>query len=91
MKSKINKSTRSTAKAHKGPKAADTNQPKIYEVVCLLTQWSTGSVLIEAATPGEARENASNLKSHEIKNWEVYKEAMRSDYVEVVKGGQDNE
>jgi hypothetical protein len=84
-----NTPTRSATNAHKGQTVADTNQLNKYEVMLILAQRSSGSVIIEASSPEEARQKAEEIS--EVFNWEIYEDEITVESVEPASEGQSND
>jgi hypothetical protein len=86
-----NTPTRSAAIAHEGQTAADTNYREKYMVIFVLVQRSTGSAIVEANSPEEARQKASRIDMNDVNDWEVYEDEMSVDTLDVVDEGDNHD
>ena len=68
-----------------------TNTTNKYEVVLILAQKSSGSVIIEATTPEEARQKASQLELYEVQDWNVFEDEMSVESVQLTKGDKSHD
>jgi len=83
--------TRSAANAHNGQTAADTNHREKYMVIFILAQRSSGSAIVEASSPEEARQKASLIDMNDVGDWNVYEDEMSVETVEAVDEGDNYE
>ena len=91
--------TRSGAEAQikieQAPTNTNPNDPQTslqtFEVMFVLTQRSSGAVLIQAASADEARRKAGQLDLCDVANWEIFEDQMDIESVDLAGEGQDDE
>ena len=91
MKTDKNSRTTTTSGTLPQPEqtVSDSNQREQYEVTLILTQRSSGSVIIEASSAEEARREAEKI--NEVFNWEIYEDEMTIESVKLASEGNSHD